>query len=94
MIQNSQNIWDTIKRLNLIIIGVEREDSQLKGPENIFNKVIEENFLKMKEEMPINVYIRILQNSKQIGPEKLILLPHNNQNSQCTGQTNNIKSYI
>ena len=44
----SQNIWefqDTIKRKNLRIIGIEEsEDSQFKGPVNIFNKIIEENF--------------------------------------------------
>jgi hypothetical protein len=34
-----------MKRPNLRIIGMEEnEDSKLKGPENIFNKVIEENF--------------------------------------------------
>jgi len=31
------------------------EDSQLKGPENIFNKIIEENFPYQKKEMPINI---------------------------------------
>jgi hypothetical protein len=34
-----------MKRLNLRIIGIENEDSQLNGPENIFNKVIEETSL-------------------------------------------------
>jgi hypothetical protein len=32
-----------MKRPNLKVIGVEEEEeSQLKGPENIFNKIIEE----------------------------------------------------
>jgi hypothetical protein len=35
-----------MRRPNLRIIGIEEsEDSQLKGPVNIFNKIIEENFL-------------------------------------------------
>jgi hypothetical protein len=39
--QNIQEIQDT----NLWIIGVdENDDFQLKGPANIFNKIIEENF--------------------------------------------------
>ena len=38
----------------LRIIRIE-EDSQLKGPENIFNKIIEEKFPNLKKEMPINV---------------------------------------
>jgi hypothetical protein len=43
--QNFQEIQDTMRRLNLRIIGVdENEDFQLKGPVNIFNKIIKENF--------------------------------------------------
>ena len=42
--QNIQEIQDTMRRPNLQIIGVdENEDFQLKGPANIFNKIIEEN---------------------------------------------------
>jgi hypothetical protein len=38
--QNIQEIQDTMRRPNLRIIGVdENEDCQLKGPENIFNKL-------------------------------------------------------
>ena len=45
-----------MKRSNLKIIGIEEgEESQLKGPESIFNKIIEENFPNLKEEMVINV---------------------------------------
>jgi hypothetical protein len=40
----------------LRIIGIgESEDSQLKGPVNIFNKIIEENFPNLKKEMPMNI---------------------------------------
>jgi hypothetical protein len=46
--QNIQEIQDTI--------GVdENEDFQLKGPANIFNKIIEENFPNLKKEMPMNI---------------------------------------
>jgi hypothetical protein len=38
--ENIQDIQDTIRRLNLWIIGVdENEDFQHKGPANIFNKL-------------------------------------------------------
>jgi hypothetical protein len=41
--QNIQEIWDTMRRPNFRIIGVDKnEDFQLKGPANIFNKIIEE----------------------------------------------------
>jgi hypothetical protein len=38
----------------LRIIGKEK-NIQLKDPENIFNKIIEENFTKIKTEIPINI---------------------------------------
>ena len=45
-----------MRRPNLQIIGVyENEDFQLKGPANIFNKIIEEHFPNLKKEMPINM---------------------------------------
>jgi hypothetical protein len=51
--QNIQVIQNTIRRSNL---GIEdREDSQFKGSINIFNKIIEENFLNLKKEMPMNI---------------------------------------
>ena len=40
----------------LRILGIdENEDFQLKGPVNIFNTIIEENFPNLKKEMPINI---------------------------------------
>jgi hypothetical protein len=54
--QNIKEIQDTIRRPNLWIIGIdENEDFQLKGPVNIFNKIIEENFTNLKKEMPMNI---------------------------------------
>jgi chromosome segregation ATPase len=51
--QNIQEIQDTMRRPNLQIIGVdENEDFQLKGPANIFNNIIEENFPNLKKETP------------------------------------------
>jgi hypothetical protein len=42
-----------MRRSNL---GIEEsEDSQLKGPVNIFNKIIGENFPNLKKEMPMNI---------------------------------------
>jgi DNA-binding FrmR family transcriptional regulator len=54
--QNIQVIKHTMERLNLRIIGIEKsEKSQLKGPVNIFNKIMEENFHNLKKEMPMDV---------------------------------------
>jgi hypothetical protein len=45
-----------MRRPNLQIIGVdENEEFQLKGPENIFNKITEENIPNLKKEMPMNI---------------------------------------
>jgi uncharacterized coiled-coil protein SlyX len=51
-----QEIQDTMRRSNLRIIDIEEsEDSQLKEPVNIFNKIIEENFPNLKKEMCMNI---------------------------------------
>ena len=48
--QNIQEIQDTMKRQNLMIIGIkESQDFQCKGPVNIFNKIIKENFPNIKK---------------------------------------------
>ena len=45
-----------MRRSNLWIIGVdENEDFQIKGPANIFNKIIEESFPNLKKEMSMNI---------------------------------------
>jgi hypothetical protein len=41
-----------MRRPSLWIIGVdENEDFQFKGPANIFNKIIEENFPNLKKDV-------------------------------------------
>lgn len=48
--QHIQEIHDTMKTPNLRTIGIkESEDSQFKGPEDIFNKIIEKNFIQKKD---------------------------------------------
>ena len=51
-----QEIQNTMRRPNLQIIEVdENEDFQLKGPANIFHKIIEKNFPNLKKDMPMNI---------------------------------------
>jgi hypothetical protein len=51
-----QKIQDIMRRQNLRIIGIEEnKDSQDKGPANIFNKIIEENFTNLKKGMHMNI---------------------------------------
>ena len=45
-----------MSRPNLRIIGLDKEeDFQLKGPVNIFNKILEENFFNLKKEMLVKI---------------------------------------
>jgi hypothetical protein len=52
--QNTQEIRETMRRPNLRIIGID-ENEDFKGPVNIFNKIIAENFPNQKKEMPMNI---------------------------------------
>jgi hypothetical protein len=53
--QNTQEIQDTMRRPNLRLIGIdENEDFELKGPVNISNKIIEENFPNLRKKMTMN----------------------------------------
>jgi hypothetical protein len=54
--QNVQEILDTMRRPNLRIIGIHKNDDfQLKGTLNIVKIIIEENFPILKKEMPVNI---------------------------------------
>jgi hypothetical protein len=45
-----------MRRPNLRKTGIEEsEDSQLKGPVNVFNKIIEENLPNLKKEVPMSI---------------------------------------
>jgi hypothetical protein len=49
-----QELSDSLKRLNLRIMGTEEgEEVQAKGIHNIFNKIITENFLNLREFCPL-----------------------------------------
>jgi archaeosine-15-forming tRNA-guanine transglycosylase len=52
--RNMQELNDSTKRPNLRIMGIEEgEEVQAKGIHNIFNKMITENFPKLKKVLPI-----------------------------------------
>ncbi|MQL00643.1 hypothetical protein EI005_25925, partial [Escherichia coli] len=83
-----QEIQDTMKRPSLRgnEIENENEDSQLKGPENVFNKIIEENFPNPTKEVSINIQEtyktpnRLDQKSKF--PHHIIIKTLNAQNKE------------
>jgi chromosome segregation ATPase len=52
-----EELTDSIKRLNLRIMGIEEGIGvQAKGMPNIFNKIITENFPNLEKSMPIQVH--------------------------------------
>jgi len=72
-----------MRRSNLRIIGREEsEASQLKGPVNTFNKIIE-NFPNLKKEMPINIQ-EAYRTPNRLDQKKKLLPSHNSQNTKCT----------
>ncbi|ERE84498.1 LINE-1 type transposase domain-containing protein 1 [Cricetulus griseus] len=83
--QNIQEIWDTVKRPNLRIIGIEEgEEIQLRGTENTFNKIMEENFPNLKKDMPMKIQEAYRTPSRL--NQKKVSLSHNNQNTKHTQQ--------
>jgi hypothetical protein len=43
-----QELWDSIKRPNLRIMGIKEEEVHAKGIGNIINKIIAENFKNLE----------------------------------------------
>jgi hypothetical protein len=87
---NMQDIWDTMKRPNLQIMGVEeREEIQTKGIDNLFNRIIAENFPNLEKENHQGA--GNLQNTKLSGSKKKHPQTHHNQNTQHTQQKKRIR---
>ena len=50
-----RNFWNNIKRTNIHILGVPEGEEREKGPENIFEEIIVENFPNMGKEIATQV---------------------------------------
>jgi archaeosine-15-forming tRNA-guanine transglycosylase len=53
--RNIQELTDSIKKPNLRIVVIEEDEVQAKGMQNIFNKMITENFTNLEKTMPLQV---------------------------------------
>jgi hypothetical protein len=85
--QNIQDIQDTMRMPNLRIVGIEEsEDSQLKRPVNIFNKIIDKNFPNIKKEMSMNIK-EAYRTPNRLDQKINSSLHVNNQNTKCTTHT-------
>jgi hypothetical protein len=88
--QNMQDIWDTIKRPNLQIMGVEEgKEIQTKGIDNLFNRIIAEKFPNLKKESP---RCRKFTKHQTIRTKKETPQTYHNQNTQHTEQRKNSES--
>ena len=59
-----------------------RRKSSIKSTENIFNKIIEENFPNLKKDMPMKIQ-EAYRTPNRLDPKKSPLA-HNNQNTKHT----------
>jgi hypothetical protein len=90
--QNIQDIWNTLKRPNLRIIGIEEgEETQVKYTGNMFNEITEEIFPNLKKEMPIKEQEAYTTPNRL--DQKRKSLSTYNQNTKSTEQRKNSKSY-
>ena len=62
-----RDLWDNIKCTNICTIGV-REEEREKGPEKIFEEIIDENFPNMGKE--IVTQVQEAQSFKQDKPKE------------------------
>lgn len=82
-----QNMWDTIKRPNLQIIVTDEEGSQVNGIGQVFNKVIKENFQRLKKHALIQIQeaqrLTNRQDQKRKFPWHIIVKILHIQNKEC-----------
>lgn len=51
--RNVQRLWDTMKRPKFLIIGIdEREESQVSGIDQLFNKITDKSVPKSRKDKP------------------------------------------
>ena len=91
-VDNLRDLWDSVKRPNIPIIGVQEEEDQKKKKdhEKILEEIIVENFSKMGNE--IVTQVQETQSPKQDKPKAKHPKTHINQINKDQTQRTNIKS--
>ena len=67
-----RDLWDNIKGNNMCIIGIPEGEEKEKGPEQIFEIIIMENFLNMGEEI-VNQIQEVQKVPGRINPRRKTL---------------------
>lgn len=90
--QNIKKIWESLKRSNLQIIGIEEGEETSSKAWKTFLKNHRRKFPHSKRGGAYQT-IRSIKNFKKTEPKKVFSTIHNNQNTKCTQQRKNIKSH-
>ena len=72
-----RDLWDNIKRTNILIIGVSEGEEREEGPEKIFEEIIVANFPNMGKE--IASQLQEVQSPRQDKPKEKHAETHSNQ---------------
>ena len=72
-----RKLWDNLKCSNIWIIGVPEGEDEDQEIENLFEKIIEGNFLNLAQEIDFQE-IQEAQSSKEVGPKKGHTKTHHN----------------
>ena len=54
--ERHQDLWDTIKRNNALIMGIPEGEEEEKKMENIFKSILAENFPNLRTELDIQIH--------------------------------------
>ena len=63
-----RRLWDISKCANIQDIGIPEGEEEQQEIENLFEKIMKENFPKLAEE--IGIQLQEAQSPKQVGPQK------------------------
>ena len=50
---NTRDLWDNTKLVNLCIIGIPEREEREKGIENVFEEIMAENFQNLRKETDV-----------------------------------------
>ena len=71
-----RNLWDNFKCSNTQIVGVPEGEEEEQEMENLFEKIMKENFPNLAKE--IDMQVQEIQSPKEIGPKEEHIKTHHN----------------
>ena len=71
-----RNLWDNFKHTNIWITGMPEGEEQEQETENLFEKIMKENFPNLVKE--IDIQVQKPQSPKQVAPKEDHIKTHHN----------------